>query len=131
MQCDLKRAHRISTISLNKKDDKKTNQQEFLNSVFRNMKLRDSSLTSFPVFLMTSSIWSRGTNLPFLDSNNSHKCSMRISVEIINSVKNGGYHDNKERSILTYDIQNTSNISLGKVTKFQGNAICRFGVVGH
>ena len=51
MQCGLK-IHRISTIGLNKKTIKKTNQQKFFNSVLRYGKLRDSSLTYFSVFVV-------------------------------------------------------------------------------
>ena len=31
---------------------------------------------------------------------------------------------------LIYDIENTSNTYLRKVTKFQGDGVCRFGVLG-
>ena len=38
---------------------------------------------------MTSSVWFHLEKLPLLYSDNSHKCSVKISIEIIDSVKNG------------------------------------------
>ena len=52
MQYGPKRASHFPTILLNKNHNKKTKQYEFFNSVFSFGKVRDSSLTYFPVFVV-------------------------------------------------------------------------------
>ena len=37
----------------------------------------------------------------------------------------------KERPSLIYEIENFANTCFGKVTKFQGNGLLRFGVLSH
>ena len=44
--------HNFLTICLNKSSNEKTNQKEFFDSVFSYGKLRGSSLTYFPVFVV-------------------------------------------------------------------------------
>ena len=52
LQFGPKRMRDFSTICLNKNNNKKKNQKEFFDSLFSYGKLRGSSLTYFPVFVV-------------------------------------------------------------------------------